>query len=184
MHVIPRQLRPVVRRLHTDADFRKRFDRRRAQLRIKRHRVLFEITQHALVDDVDIGKDARLLPIDHRGFEMAEMPAASGAGIHHRRHTRAKTVRVSDDAQAFRAALRCTCVIYVHMDVDDARRNVAALYIHHTCGISRVQVRTHSHDFFSTDGHVTLAVDIVLRVDHMTALQQEIVLHARKCTRK
>jgi hypothetical protein len=64
----------------------------------------------------------------------------------------------------------------VCVNVDQAGRDVEAMNVDQFLGLGRIDLGCNSGDLVAGDGDVRLAIDAVLRIDHVTAFQHEIVL--------
>ena len=78
-----------------------------------------------------------------------------------------------------RAALARTG-IDVYVNVDEAWSDVKARRVHHLQGVARIDVGRDLRNFSVRDGDVADRADPVPPVDHVAALQQEVVLLLRR----
>ena len=162
-----------------NTDFREGLDHRGGIVSVKGTRVLFEVSQHTLVDNVDINKDARLGAVDHALFKVTQVTRPSRAGVDHCGDTAAEGVGIGIHAQSFRVAFRRACVIDMDMNVENARGDNVSADIDDICCQCRVDVVRHRRNLVALDCHIPHCIYAVVRVDNVSTLEQEVV---RFCT--
>ena len=154
-----------------NTDFREGLDHRSGIFGVEVARVLLKVAQHPLVDDVDIGQDARLGAVDHRLLEVAQVTRPGCARINHSRHATAEGVGVGIHAQAFRFAFWRTRMIDVDVDVENAGGDNVTADINDFGRQGRVDVVRHRGDLVALNRHIPHCIYSVVRVNEMTAFE-------------
>ena len=101
--------------------------------------------------------------------EPTEGIAPRTAGVHHGRYPGPHAADVGINAVGVHPGEN------VGVQVDEARRHHLAPDLHHLRGFGCVDVRRHPRNLAVLDGHVVDAVNPLRRVNHRSALNQQVV---------
>ena len=71
----------------------------------------------------------------------------------------------------------------MHVDVDQPGSHVQPGDVHHLFGFRRIDLLGDARDAAAFDSHVPDAIDAVLGIDHVPALQQQIITRLRRGSR-
>ncbi len=77
---------------------------------------------------------------------------------------------------AVQVFLETRCRVDVHVDIDQTGDHVQPCAVDHLPRFERIDLRSDASDLVAADGHVHLAVDLVLRIDQVTALEEQVIL--------
>ena len=140
---------------------------------------------HPRADDVDEGEDARLRRVDDVGLELAEVAPAGAADVDQRGLAAAERVAVGQDRRqpVAQVGVGLGAVEHVGVQVDEPGHDVQARRIDDAARLGGVDRRRDLGDLAGGDGDVHEAVAPVLRVDDVTALDEDGVrrLRGRGC---
>ena len=142
--------------------------------------ILFELsTSHAVTDDVQKGKDAGGRAIDDALLEILEAAPAGSPGVDNGRHAGARRddVRVHAVVAGVRALLARSRV-HVRVNVDDARGDEQPSRVNRLRRIRGIDLRRDRGNPPGRNRDVSNGVHVVARIDHVPALQQQVVLSA------
>ena len=124
----------------------------------------------AVADDVQHDEDAGPRAVDDAGLEIVEGPPARAARVDHGRGARAEREPVRRHAPRVRPT-----GISVEMDVDQPGRDVQPRHVHGLRCRGRINRWRDRRNLAILDRHVTDGAHPVPCVDHMAALEEEIV---------
>ena len=124
----------------------------------------------AVADDVQHDEDAGPRDVDDAGLEIVEGPPARAARVDHGRGARAEREPVRRHAPRVGPT-----GISVEMDVDQPGRDVQPRHVHGLRCRGRINRCRHRRNLAILDRHVTDGAHPVPRVDHVAALEEEIV---------
>ena len=129
---------------------------------------------HSVADDVEEREHARLGAIDDAVLEILEIAPAGAAGIGDGRHADAEGVAVRVEAviAGVRAAL-AGAGVDVGVDVDQAGSHVEAGDVDHFESGGRIQMGGDGGDGAILDGNIADGADVVLRIDDVSALEEQ-----------
>ena len=130
-------------------------------------RVLLKFAQHAIIDDIDVGKNAGFLAVNARILKMQKVPRTRRTGVYHRRDTRAKRMSISNHTQTFRRTFRGSSVVNMYMDVNQAGCDITPAHIHHFSGECWVNVGLDCGNDIATYCHIHLAINVIFGVNNM-----------------
>ena len=177
------QSRPVVVR-HLDADDQALVleDAHRRQPGVHVGQVLLgRPALHPRADDVEEGEDAGLRRVDDVGLELAEVAPAGAADVDQRRLAAAERVAVGQDRRqpVAQVGVGLGAVEHVGVQVDEPGHDVQARRIDDAARLGGVDRRRDLGDLAVGDGDVHEAIAPVLRVDDVTALDEDGVRRLR-----
>ena len=130
---------------------------------------------HSRGSNVQEGQHSRLrVPYDAIA-KIIEVVCARRPGIHHGGHTAPKREGIRLNGFAARLAPH----VYMNVKVDQAGRDVQPSYIDGLYGIRYRNGLIDTNNLPACYRDIHHAIRVVLRIDHMTALEQEVMLWTR-----
>ena len=125
------------------------------------------VPAHPEADDVDEREHASLGSAKDLLTVVLEVAPAGAARIHHRRRARGQRHVVGEEGAAV--------PVVVAVNVHEPRDHVESLQVHPPFGGVGGDARGHARDPSIADGHIPNAVDLVGRIDDVTAGQEQVV---------
>ena len=140
------------------------------------HVLLGDVRHHAESDDVQHREDACCGAIDDAVSEILEVAPPGTAHVDHRGHARAEAELVRQHAVvAGPGVLHAGGGKDVDMRVDETRGDVEAADIDDGPGLCGIDIAAHGRDLPVGNGDVHDGVDVVARIDDVSALEQDLI---------
>ena len=182
MFGIPWLLSPIVRRLHPDDNVGILPDGIGAALGIHLVHCLFEASLHSVGNDIQKGEHPHLGAINHLFLLQKKRVRSRTACIHHRGHTRLQSdVRGNSVRHGMCATFgsepveRRATMADMNMNINQPGSNVKPRSVHHLPGLTGGNIFFYRGNFAFRHCHVHHCVYVVRGVNHVAALQQQIV---------
>ena len=133
-------------------------------------------TAHAGADDIEEREHARLRSIDDALLEVLEVAPAGAPRVGDRRHAGAKREAVGVHAVvAGVGSLLARPRKHVRVDVDETGHDLKARDVDRLRRVGRIDLRRDGGDLPGRDRDIARRADVVARIDHVPAAQQQLV---------